>query len=169
MSITGNSVVEGGVNEFVVNLDNPLGLEESANRSIKLSLLAGAQNSAESRDYSGTMRVSWDGISDPRGYILVDAKNTFTLDAGKTWTRMGLEKTRNIHRIIIDSKNPDNLYVAAIGSPWGDHPDRGVFKSTDGGQTWNKILFVNERTGPAEMVMDPSDRKSTRLNSSHRT
>lgn len=80
-----------------------------------------------------------------------------SLDAGKTWKLMGLEKTRHIHRIVIDPKNPNTVYVAAIGSPWGEHPERGVYKTTDGGQTWQNILFVNERTGCAELVMDPSN------------
>ena len=80
-----------------------------------------------------------------------------TLDGGKTWSKLGLEKTRNIHRIIIDPTDPNTVYVGVIGSPWGDHQERGVYKTTDGGQTWNRILFVNERTGTGEMVMDPSN------------
>ncbi|WP_370213835.1 WD40/YVTN/BNR-like repeat-containing protein, partial [Mesoflavibacter profundi] len=61
-----------------------------------------------------------------------------SLDAGKTWQLMGLEKTRHIHRVIVDPTNPNTVYVGAIGSPWGEHPERGVFKTTDGGKTWNK-------------------------------
>jgi len=80
-----------------------------------------------------------------------------SLDAGKTWKLMGLEKTRHIHRIIIDPKDPNTVYVAAIGSPWGEHPERGVFKTTDGGATWNKVLYVNEKTGCADLIMDPSN------------
>jgi photosystem II stability/assembly factor-like uncharacterized protein len=80
-----------------------------------------------------------------------------SFDAGKTWKLMGLEKTRHIHRIVIDPKNPNTVYVAAIGSPWGEHPERGVYKTTDGGETWNRILFVNEKTGCADLVMDPSN------------
>jgi len=80
-----------------------------------------------------------------------------SLDAGKTWKKIGLEKTRHIHRIIIDPKNPNTVYVGAIGSPWGDHPERGVYKTTDGGATWERVLFVNERTGCADLVMDPSN------------
>ena len=64
-----------------------------------------------------------------------------SIDGGENWKLMGLEKTRNIHRIIIDKNIPNTIYVAAIGSPWGEHPERGVFKSIDGGETWNKILF----------------------------
>ncbi|TXN35304.1 hypothetical protein FVB32_12010 [Flagellimonas hymeniacidonis] len=80
-----------------------------------------------------------------------------SLDGGKTWKSMGLEKTRHIHRVIIDPNNPDVVYVGAIGSPWGIHPERGVYKTTDGGKTWNKILFVNNKTGAADLVMDPSN------------
>ncbi len=80
-----------------------------------------------------------------------------SLDAGKTWDLMGLEKTRHIHRVIIDPTNPDIVYAAAIGSPWGEHPERGIFKTTDGGITWVKILFANNKTGAADLVMDPSN------------
>lgn len=80
-----------------------------------------------------------------------------SLDGGKNWQLMGLEKTRHIHRIIIDPTNPNTIYVAAIGSPWGEHPERGIFKTTDGGTTWNKILFANNKTGAADLVMDPTN------------
>ncbi|WP_114491096.1 WD40/YVTN/BNR-like repeat-containing protein [Candidatus Ulvibacter alkanivorans] len=80
-----------------------------------------------------------------------------SLNGGKTWQLMGLEKTRHIHRIIIDPTDPNTVYVGAIGSPWGEHPERGVFKTTDGGKTWKKILFNNNRTGVADMVMDPEN------------
>lgn len=80
-----------------------------------------------------------------------------SLDAGKTWQLVGLEKTRNIHRIIIDKDNPNTVYVAAIGSPWGAHLERGVYKTTDGGKTWAKSLFVNNNTGCADLVVDPNN------------
>lgn len=80
-----------------------------------------------------------------------------SIDGGKTWKSMGLEKTRHIHRLIIDPTDPNTVYVGAIGSPWGEHPERGVFKTTDGGKTWNKILFANNKTGVADMVMDPTN------------
>ena len=80
-----------------------------------------------------------------------------SLDGGKNWDLMGLEKTRHIHRIIIDPTNPDIVYVGAIGSPWGVHSERGVFKTSDGGKTWKKILFANNKTGVGDMVLDPSN------------
>ena len=80
-----------------------------------------------------------------------------SLDGGKSWTAMGLENTRHIHRVIIDPTNPDIVYVGAIGSPWGEHPERGVFKTIDGGKTWNKMLFANNKTGVADLIMDPTN------------
>lgn len=80
-----------------------------------------------------------------------------SMDAGKTWKSMGLENTRHIHRVIIHPTNPNVVYVAAIGSPWGEHSDRGVYKTTDGGKTWNNILFKNDKTGAADLIMDPTN------------
>ena len=80
-----------------------------------------------------------------------------SLDGGKTWQSMGLEKTRHIHRIIIDPTQPNTVYVAAIGSPWGVHPERGIYKTTDGGKSWKKILYQNQKTGAADLVMDPTN------------
>ncbi|MFY0629245.1 MAG: hypothetical protein JXR05_02620 [Flavobacteriaceae bacterium] len=80
-----------------------------------------------------------------------------SLDGGKSWKSMGLEKTRHIHRIIVDPSNPNTVYVGAIGSPWGEHKERGVYKTTDGGKTWKQILYNNIKTGAADLVMDPSN------------
>jgi len=78
-------------------------------------------------------------------------------DGGKTWEHMGLKETRHISRIVIDRKDPDTVYVAALGHLWGKNEERGIFKTTDGGKTWDKVLYVNESTGFADLVMDPSD------------
>jgi len=80
-----------------------------------------------------------------------------SIDGGVTWEHLGLDNTRNIHRVIIDPNNPDVVYIGAIGTAWSPTADRGVYKTTDGGKTWNKILFVNNSTGVADMVMDPSN------------
>ena len=80
-----------------------------------------------------------------------------SIDGGHSWNAMGLEKTRHIHKILIDPSNPDTVYVGAIGSPWGEHEQRGVYKTTDGGKSWKQILFQNNKTGVADMVMDPTN------------
>lgn len=80
-----------------------------------------------------------------------------SLDGGKSWKLMGLEKTRHIHRIVVDPTNPDVVYAGAIGSPWGEHPERGVFKTIDGGKSWKKILFTNTKSGIADLVIDPKN------------
>jgi photosystem II stability/assembly factor-like uncharacterized protein len=78
-------------------------------------------------------------------------------DGGLTWMCMGLELTRYIHRIIIDPVDPDIIFAGAIGNPWAPHTERGLYRSTDGGLTWKQILFTNETSGVADMVMDPSN------------
>ncbi|MBW4698360.1 MAG: hypothetical protein KME03_10805 [Aphanocapsa lilacina HA4352-LM1] len=80
-----------------------------------------------------------------------------SIDGGKSWQKLGLEKTERIHRILLHPTNPDIAYVAAMGTTWGENPDRGVFKTTDGGKTWNKILYVDERTGVGDLAIDPSN------------
>ncbi|WP_298778968.1 hypothetical protein [uncultured Polaribacter sp.] len=80
-----------------------------------------------------------------------------SLDAGKTWKSMGLKNTRHIHRVVIDPSNPDVVYVGAIGSPWGEHKERGVYKTVDGGKSWKQILFTNIKSGAADLIMDPTN------------
>lgn len=78
-------------------------------------------------------------------------------DAGKTWTNMGLENTNTIARIVINPKNTDIIYVAAGGNEWTTNEDRGVYKTTNGGKSWDKVLYVDELTGANDIVMDPKD------------
>jgi len=80
-----------------------------------------------------------------------------SIDGGATWELMGLEGTRNIHRIVIHPNDHNTVWVGAIGTAWGDSPDRGVYKTTDGGKTWTHQLYVDERTGVADMIIDPSN------------
>lgn len=97
------------------------------------------------------------GEGNPRNSISLGEGMYKTIDGGKSWKKMGLEKTRNIHRIIVDPSNPNTVYAGAIGNPYAEHPERGVFKTTDGGETWDKILFTNDTSGVADMIMDPSN------------
>jgi len=80
-----------------------------------------------------------------------------SLDAGETWQHMGLPNTHTIARIVIHPENPDIVYVAASGHEYTYNPERGVYKTTDGGKTWKKILYIDEKTGAIDLVMDPSN------------
>ena len=79
-----------------------------------------------------------------------------SIDAGKTWKLIGLEGTGTISRIVIHPNNPDNVYVAASGCEWTDNEDRGLFKTDDGGKTWDKVFYKDDKTGVIDLVMDPS-------------
>lgn len=78
-------------------------------------------------------------------------------DAGRTWRHMGLADTRHIGKIRVHPQNPDVVYVAALGHAFGPNPERGVFKSTDGGETWRKVLFRSERAGAVDLSLDPNN------------
>jgi photosystem II stability/assembly factor-like uncharacterized protein len=78
-------------------------------------------------------------------------------DAGKTWKHLGLERTRQISRVIVHPTNANIVYVAAQGTRWGPSEDRGIYRSTDGGATWSRVLFVSPTTGATELEMDPTN------------
>ncbi|MCU1268476.1 MAG: glycosyl hydrolase, repeat-containing protein [Acidobacteria bacterium] len=80
-----------------------------------------------------------------------------SIDAGKTWKRLGLEDTRQISRIRVHPKNPDIVYVAAQGHVWGPNEQRGVFRSKDGGKTWEKVLYRSDKAGACDLIIDPSN------------
>lgn len=80
-----------------------------------------------------------------------------SLDGGKSWQHMGLEHTKTIHRIIVDPRVSTTIYAASLGSIWGPNQERGVYKSTNGGISWEKILYVNDSTGACDLVMDPKN------------
>jgi hypothetical protein len=82
-----------------------------------------------------------------------------SIDGGHTFKHMGLATSKHIARIVVDPIDHDVVYVAALGSLWGRGGERGVYKTTDGGLTWNRVLFVDDETGATELVMDPSNNK----------
>ncbi|HEV2205653.1 MAG TPA: hypothetical protein VGR36_03890, partial [Candidatus Acidoferrales bacterium] len=114
----------------------------------------------------GAIAVS---ISNPKiiyvGMGETDIRNTMmtgdgvykSTDAGKTWNYMGLRDTHTISNIVIDPKNPDIVYASSMGHVFKPNPDRGVYKSSDGGKSWKKILFVNDETGCINLVMEPNN------------
>jgi photosystem II stability/assembly factor-like uncharacterized protein len=80
-----------------------------------------------------------------------------TDDGGRSWKNLGLKDTRHIIRIVVHPKNPDIVWVAAIGHLFGSNTERGIFKTTDGGKTWKKVLYINDQTGCSDLVMEPGN------------
>ncbi len=99
------------------------------------------------------------GETQPRhsGYSYAGTGVFKSTNAGETWRNMGLHDTHHIGKVVIDPKNPDVVYVAAIGHFWSLNKERGVFKTADGGKSWEKVLYISDKTGAVDMVMDPSD------------
>ncbi|HLW99894.1 MAG TPA: hypothetical protein VKR82_14695 [Candidatus Acidoferrales bacterium] len=103
--------------------------------------------------------IVWAGTGESfiRSHISVGAGIYKSTDAGKTWALMGLDKTGRIGNVVIDPRNPDIVLACALGHAYGPQPERGVFRTTDGGKTWDKVLFVDENTGCSDMGMDPNN------------
>ena len=109
--------------------------------------------------YQDSPDIVWVGTGEgnPRNSQTSGAGVYRSLDGGRSFDFMGLEGVRNIHRIIVHPKDPNTVWVGGQGDAWADSEHRGVYKTTDGGETWDKILYVNSRTGVGDMVMDPSN------------
>jgi photosystem II stability/assembly factor-like uncharacterized protein len=101
--------------------------------------------------YAGT------GESNMRNSVSIGDGLYKTTDGGDNWVKLGLDSTEHIARIIIDPKNSNNIYVAVPGPLWNDSKHRGLYKSTDAGKTWTKILFISEKAGCAEVAVDPQN------------
>jgi photosystem II stability/assembly factor-like uncharacterized protein len=101
--------------------------------------------------------IVWAGTGEAciRSHISVGEGIFKSSDAGRTWTRMGLERTGRIGKIVIDPQNPDVVLACALGHAYGPQPERGVFRTTDGGKTWTRTLFTNENAGCSDLEMDP--------------
>ena len=103
--------------------------------------------------------VVWAGTGESfiRSHISVGSGIYRSLDGGKTWASMGLEKTGRIGNVIIDPHHPEIVLACALGHAYGPQPERGVFRTTDGGKSWERVLFVNEKTGCSDLAMDPGN------------
>ena len=97
------------------------------------------------------------GETQLRGNIMQGDGVYKSADAGKTWRHVGLEETQAISRVRVDPTNPDIAFVAALGHPYGPNPERGLFRTTDGGASWKKVLFRDDRTGAADVSIDPAN------------
>ena len=103
--------------------------------------------------------IIWAGTGEGkiRSHISVGQGVFKSMDAGKTWTLMGLEKTGRIPRTVIHPQDPNIVLVCSLGHAYGKQPERGVFRTTDGGATWTKVLYVDENTGCSDLAMDPKN------------
>jgi photosystem II stability/assembly factor-like uncharacterized protein len=103
--------------------------------------------------------IVWAGTGEPyiRSHISIGDGIYKSMDAGHTWAHMGLENTGRIANVIIDPRNPDIVFACSLGTAYGPQPERGVFRTTDGGKTWEKTLFVDENTGCGDLAMDPNN------------
>jgi photosystem II stability/assembly factor-like uncharacterized protein len=97
------------------------------------------------------------GVSPIRGNVYQGDGVWKSPDSGHTWTNMGLKETYQISRVIVHPHDPDLVYVAALGHVWGPNADRGIYRSSDGGKSWKKVLFVDEKTGASDLSMDPNN------------
>jgi photosystem II stability/assembly factor-like uncharacterized protein len=97
------------------------------------------------------------GEGNPRNSVSVGNGIYRTLDGGESWQHLGLEETERIHRVILHPADPDVATVCALGREWGENEERGVFRTTDGGKSWRKILYVDEKTGCGDLKVDPSN------------
>jgi len=96
------------------------------------------------------------GESNPFHSVSIGSGVFKSVDDGRTWRNMGLRGSRHIGRVVVDPRNTDTVYVAALGNIYRDHGERGVFKTIDGGKTWQRVLFISERTGVVDLAMHPS-------------
>ncbi|MEO8452670.1 MAG: glycosyl hydrolase, partial [Gemmatimonadota bacterium] len=97
------------------------------------------------------------GETELRGNVIQGDGIYKTIDGGKSWTHLGLAETQAVARVRIDPRNCDLVYVAALGHPYGPNAERGVFRSKDGGTTWDKILYRDDRTGAIDLALDPAE------------
>nr|MDQ5838646.1 hypothetical protein [Acidobacteriota bacterium] len=114
----------------------------------------GVAPSSPSTVYVGT------GEADMRSQISYGNGVYKSTDAGRTWTHLGLEGTRQIGRVIVDPQNPSVVFVAALGHAYGPNPERGVYRTRDGGRTWQKVLFRGDDVGAIDLQFDPSNSRT---------
>lgn len=131
------------------------------------------QNIGAVRIQPNNPNVIWVGTGEgnPRNSMNLGMGIFKSVDAGKTWQHLGLTETKTIHRIIIDPNDPNTVYAGAMGDPFTPNEHRGLYKTTDGGKSWKKILYTNESSGVADLVMDPenSNKLFAALYEHHRT
>ncbi len=167
----GPALMSGRINDMEVHpTNNKIIYAGSAGGGVWKSNDAGTSFSPIFDDYCQSIGAVALDPNDPDNTIYVGTGETWTrnsvsignglyksVDGGSNWNLIGLENSERIANVIVNPKNSDEIYVAVLGALWGDSEERGVYKSVDAGKTWNKLLYVNAKTGCADLVMDPSD------------
>lgn len=167
----GPALMSGRINDLELHpTNNRILYVASAGGGVWKSGDAGTTFAPIFEDHCQSIGVVTLDPTDPDNTIYVGTGETWTrnsvsvgcglfrsVDAGATWEKLGFENSERIANILINPDNPDEIYVGVLGALWSDSEERGVYKSTDGGSTWTKTLYVDPRTGVADMAMDPTD------------
>ena len=159
--ITAISVYEADPSTYYVATASG-GLVKTTNNGINFTHQFDKENTVSIGDVCvapSNRNIVWVGTGEanPRNSVSFGDGVYKSTDGGVKWTNMGLKQTFQIGRIAIHPKNPDIVYVGALGRLYGNNPERGLFKTTDGGKTWDKVLHLNDRTGVIDMAMHPND------------
>lgn len=167
----GPALMSGRINDLELHPNNPrIIYAGAAGGGVWKSNDGGSTFNPIFEDYCQSIGAITLDPSDPDNTVYVGTGETWTRnsvtigdglyrskDGGITWKKLGLEKSERIANIIVNPENPNEIYVGVLGALWSDSDQRGVFKSLDGGSTWNKILFDGPATGCADLAMDPSN------------
>ncbi|MDP3313377.1 hypothetical protein [Lutibacter sp.] len=167
----GPALMSGRINDMEVHPTNPrIIYAGTAGGGVWKSNDAGTTFNPIFDDYCQSIGAVTVDPTNPDNVIYVGTGETWTrnsvsvgdgmyksVDGGANWTKIGFEKSERISNIIVNPKNSNEIYVAVLGALWSDSEERGVYKTTDGGTTWNKILYVNPKTGCADFTMDPTN------------
>jgi photosystem II stability/assembly factor-like uncharacterized protein len=167
----GPAVMGGRIDDVEVNESNPStmyvgaasgGVWKTTNNGVTWTPIFDDQGVASIGDIAlapSNPDIVWVGTGEPNNRQSSSFGDGVykSVDGGRTWKHMGLRDSHHIGRVIIDPHNAEIVYVAALGHLWGSNRERGVFKTTDGGQTWTNVKFVNEDTGFVDMAMDPAN------------
>ncbi|MDA3906778.1 MAG: hypothetical protein PF484_11950 [Bacteroidales bacterium] len=167
----GPALMSGRINDMEVHPSNPrIIYTGTAGGGVWKSNDAGTTFNPIFDDYCQSIGAVTLDPNDPDNVIYVGTGETWprnsvsigdglykSVDGGSNWIKMGFENSERIANIIVNPSNSDEIYVAVLGALWSDSEDRGVYKTTDGGTTWEKVLYINQKTGCADMAMDPSN------------
>ena len=167
----GPAIMGGRVSDLAVNESNPAhfyvgtatgGVWKTTNHGQSWESVFDDQSTASIGAISlapSNPNVVWVGTGEPQNRQSSPwGDGVFkSMDGGRSWEHMGLQETRHIGSVVIHPRDPDIVWIAAVGHLWGPNPERGVYKTVDGGRTWDRVLYIDENTGAIDLVVDPGD------------